>query len=133
MMRGGALGMASSVPCGEASHGSPCTSAKIVNVGNAFRPRREIEAVEAVAICREAIRLAFPGPSVEAIAQAASGPLQASPATIRRILDGTTTRFDGGVGFRALAFAAPRLREGKLLALFNRFAGAVHAAQEGRE
>lgn len=125
--------MLSSVPYGEASHDAACNSARLYRVGNAFRPRREIEGTEAIAICREAIRLAFPGPSVEAIAQAASGPLQASPATIRRILDGTTTRFDGGVGFRAIAFAAPRLREGRLLALFNRLSAAVHAAREGGE
>jgi hypothetical protein len=130
--------MLSSVPCGEASHGAASKSGTIVNVGNSFRPRREIESVEAIEICRAAIWLAFPRASASEVARDAAGPLQSTPHTIYRILKpGETTRFDGGIALRALAFAvaSPNLAKdgGKLLPLFNRLSAAVHAAQEGRE
>ena len=134
--------MLSSVPCGEASHKSPDSfvrndsrGGKVIDARHRFNPRREISAAEAMEICRDIIRIAFPGPSIEAIADLAQLRIGADPRAIRRILDGTTKRADWRIGLQALAWAAvsPRLSESKFLPLFNRLSAAVHAAQEGRE
>ncbi len=66
--------------------------------------RKMIERLECRAYCSALIGIAFPGPSIEAIAEKAAGPLLTKKRTIRRIIDGTTSRVDGGVLARAQAY-----------------------------
>ena len=97
------------------------SSAKIY----AFRPAREIEAIEAIEIVRECIRAAFGPGSIEQIAKDAAKPLRTSRASIRRIMDGNTVRFDGRVGFKAVAYGARYLPDGDVATALRRIAEAV--------
>lgn len=68
-------------------------------------PRDLIAQTNARQWCANIISHTWPGPSVEAIADKAAGPLLTSSRTVRRILtDKDTTRFDGGILARAQAY-----------------------------
>lgn len=111
----------------QVSVGPSCSSAKIYRPN--FRPAQEIEAIDAIEIVRACIHAAFGPASIEQIAKDAAKPLRTSAASIRRIMDGTTTRFDGRVGFRALAFGVGHLPPGAVAELMGRYAAAVIASE----
>jgi hypothetical protein len=104
-----------------------CSSARIYRPD--FRPAQEIEDIEAIEIVRACIRAAWGPASIEQLAKDAAKPLRTSRASIRRIMDDTTVRFDGRVGFRALAFGVGNLPPGAVADLVGRYAAAVIASE----
>jgi hypothetical protein len=131
-MNAAAQHIASSCHAGRNSAGASGKSANnVVRAGkSAFRPEREIENVEAIELIRSCIQARFSASSIDAMAKKAAPLLQTSPDTIRRIMQRHTTRFDGNVGLRAIAWGALKVKEPAMRRLLVKFAHAIIAEME---